>query len=140
MFCMCIQEYDAFCQHIDSSKDPRVAAPSAAERPTESTKSSLAKSVLDGHFKPMKKVSVDSHKGRIFKQLLTLLIVFARLPFNILVNPVFKAFVWFLDPSVPIPTRQDITGKWLPEMVNSRVEANVHQLLKGVRGVDLWMA
>ena len=104
---------------------------------------SMSSYLLPNIFKRASKVQKDSHKGKTFYRLLLLLIVFARLPFNILVNPVFKAFVWFLDPSVPIPSRNEFTGKVVPDAVKE-AEMYVRQLLNGVLGVavsfDLWMS
>ncbi len=73
---------------------------------------------LDSFFRSVKKVKKDAPKAVAFAELLTQLIVNARLPFNIVTQPIFKAFVWFLDPLVPLPTRNEITGDLLPRMAS----------------------
>ena len=99
--------------------------------------------VLGKFFRSVKKAKKDSSRAQAFFRMVTLLIVFARLPFNIVVNPVFKAFVWFLDPTLPFPTRGDITGKLLPGLV-SECRRTVIDSLDRVLGVavtfDLWMS
>ena len=74
---------------------------------------------------------------------MTLLIVFARLPFTIVLQPVFRALIWFLDPTLPIPTRYDITNVVLPRMV-SECRDSVLVTLSTVMGAtvtfDLWMS
>ena len=104
---------------------------------------SSASGLLPNFFKKYSKVSKDSPKGKTFYRLLMLMIVFARLPFNILFNHVFKAFVWFLDPSVPFPTRHELTGKIVPDAAKE-TEKYVKALLNGVLGVavsfDMWMS
>ena len=44
-------------------------------------------------FRLVKKAKRDSAKAQSFFRLVTLLIVFARLPFNLVMHPLFKAFV-----------------------------------------------
>eukprot|EP00873_Tetraselmis_striata_P019160 jgi/Tetstr1/439424/TSEL_027858.t1 len=105
--------------------------------------SSDARNVIKDAFKSSKKVKSDSKKARTFNTLLTMLFVFALLPFNLLDNPVFKALIWFLDLSVPIPSRHMMKEDLLPSMVKD-LEAEVMKELQGVDGValafDLWMS
>eukprot|EP00873_Tetraselmis_striata_P029194 jgi/Tetstr1/449458/TSEL_036553.t1 len=90
-----------------------------------------------------KKRPHDDKRVIFFWRLLCLLIVFCMLPFSIVANPIFKAFIWFLDSSLPLPSRAKLTSQLLPEL---KEEANnrLKGLLKGVRGValtfDLWMS
>lgn len=94
-------------------------------------------------FKSAKRVGKESPRAVTFYKLLTLLIVLARLPFRIVLHPVFKALVWFLDPTMPFPTRADITGKYLPRMVED-CATEVKESLQTTSGVsvtfDLWMS
>ncbi len=48
---------------------------------------------LGTFFKSVKKLKRESLKAKAFYELVTMLIVFCRLPLNIVVQPVFKAFV-----------------------------------------------
>ena len=101
------------------------------------------KVALGNFFRSVKKVKKDSPKAVAFAKLLTLLIVLARLPFNIVAQPIFKAFVWFLDPSVPLPTRNEITGVLLPRMVNeckNKVRDSLSTVLGAAVTFDLWMS
>ena len=94
-------------------------------------------------FRSVKKAKRDSAKAQSFFRLVTLLIVFARLPFNIVLNPLFKALVWFLDPTLPFPTRADITGKILPGLVSEcrkSVCASLDRVLGASVTFDLWMS
>jgi hypothetical protein len=59
--------------------------------------------------RPLKRPKTDEEKADTLASLLALLLVFARLPFSLLANTMFKAFVWFLDPVVPIPTRAQVS-------------------------------
>ena len=72
-------------------------------------------------------------------RMLTLLIVFARLPFNIVLDPVFRAFVCFLDPLVPFPTRSEITGKHLSTLRDDTEASlkSLRALLRTVHGALL---
>ena len=98
---------------------------------------------LGTFFKSVKKIKRDSTKAKAFFELVTLLIVFCRLPFNLVVQPAFKAFVWFLDPTLPMPTRADITNDLLPRMVKD-CKGLVRRSLESVSGAavtfDLWMS
>jgi len=69
-------------------------------------------------FKSSRRVVKDSQKAKIFIELVLLMTVFARLPFSFVDNPSFRALVWYLDPSVPVPSRRDITSVKLPQMVS----------------------
>jgi hypothetical protein len=40
--------------------------------------------------------------------MLAILVVFCRLPFSIVENPFFMAFVWLLDASLPLPSRRQL--------------------------------
>ena len=98
---------------------------------------------LGTFFKSVKKLKRDSTKAKAFFQLVALVIVFCRLPFNLVVQPIFKALVWFLDPTLPMPTRGDITNEVLPRMVKDCKET-VCRSLETVVGAsvtfDLWMS
>ena len=98
---------------------------------------------LGNFFRSVKKIKKDSPKAKAFAELLTLLIVLARLPFNIVQQPIFRAFVWFLDPTVPLPTRGDVTGTLLPRMVSeckNRVRESLQHVLGATVTFDLWMS
>eukprot|EP00873_Tetraselmis_striata_P006198 jgi/Tetstr1/426462/TSEL_016763.t1 len=58
-------------------------------------------------FRSSKKIKKDTLKARVFFQLLGLLMVYARLPFRLVDNPLFQSVCWFLDPSMPIPGRHE---------------------------------
>jgi hypothetical protein len=40
--------------------------------------------------------------------MLAILVVFNRLPFSLVENPSFMAFVWLWDASLPLPSRKQI--------------------------------
>eukprot|EP00873_Tetraselmis_striata_P025332 jgi/Tetstr1/445596/TSEL_003402.t1 len=63
-----------------------------------------------------KKRPHDDKRVIFFWRLLCLLIVFCRLPFSIVANLIFKAFIWFLDSSLPLPSRAKLTSQLLPEL------------------------
>eukprot|EP00873_Tetraselmis_striata_P017623 jgi/Tetstr1/437887/TSEL_002840.t1 len=90
-----------------------------------------------------KKRPHDDKRVIFFWRLLCLLIVFCRLPFSIVANPILKAFMWFLDSSLPLPSRAKLTSQLLPELKEGPSN-RLKGLLKGVRGValtfDLWMS
>jgi hypothetical protein len=98
---------------------------------------------LGTYFRSVKKLKRESEKAKTFFQLVTLLIVYARLPFSIVAQPVFKALVWFLDPTLPIPTRGELTNKLMPKMVQECKDSLCRSLDK-VQGAavtfDLWMS
>lgn len=98
---------------------------------------------IEQFFKSAKRVKKTSHRATVFLKLLTLLIVLARLPFRIVLHPLFKALIWFLDPTIPFPTRADITQRYLPAFVDE-CTAHVTRLLGTTDGVtvtfDLWMS
>ena len=103
----------------------------------------LGMGTLGSYFRSVKKLKRDSSKAQAFFQLVTLLIVLARLPFSLVHSPIFKAFVWFLDPTVPLPTRGDITNNLLPKMMSDCREV-LFSTLSTVSGAtvtfDLWMS
>ena len=98
---------------------------------------------IDPYFKSAKRVQKTSMKAVVFFKLVTLLLVTARLPFRLVLHPVFKALVWFLDPTVPFPTRADIVDKVLSGMVESGV-SDLKAMLLRTAGMavtfDLWMS
>ena len=98
---------------------------------------------IGNYFKSFKKIKRESEKAQTFFKLVTLLIVYARLPFSLLTQPVFKALVWFLDPTLPIPTRGELTNKLMPEMVKE-CRDSLRRSLDKVQGAavtfDLWMS
>lgn len=75
--------------------------------------------------------------------MLAILVVFCRLPFSIVENPFFKAFVWLLDASLPLPSRRQLCEDLLPTL-RQKGKDTIESLLLGVRGVaitfDLWMS
>jgi len=58
-------------------------------------------------------------------------------------NPWFRAFVWFLDASVTIPTRKQWQNKHFGDAVDD-AQKSIMDTLSGVKGVslmfDLWMS
>ena len=99
-------------------------------------------SVAD-HFKSTKKRPTSDPRVQLFWRLLSLLVVFCRLPFAIVENPLFKAFIWFLDATLPLPSRTKLTHTLLPAL-KAEGSKHVKSVLVGVRGVaitfDLWMS
>lgn len=95
------------------------------------------------HYKSAKKLRDCDPKQQLFLRLLSMFVVFARLPFRVVDNPWFRAFVWFLDPMVVVPGRKTLVTKVLPLLLID-VESEVKCLLTGVLGVavcfDLWMS
>ena len=117
--------------------------PSGSKRSLTDDDGKPGEAALGTFFRSVKKIKKDSPKATAFAELLTLLIVLARLPFNIVQQPVFKAFVWFLDPSVPLPSRGDVTGTMLPRMVSEckdRVRESLQNVLGATVTFDLWMS
>ena len=123
--------------------DDRQPPASGRKRPSSQDVGKPGEVALGTFFRSVKKIKKDSAKAVAFAELLTLLIVLARLPFNIVTQPIFKAFVWFLDPTVPVPTRHEITGTLLPRMVGE-CKVKVRESLANVLGAavtfDLWMS
>ena len=109
----------------------------ASQPPKRST------SILTSLFKPMKRLKEEEPRQQLFHDLLTYLIVFLRWSFFVVDNPWFRAFVWFLDPTVSIPARKQWQGKHLANIVTTTHESIMNSL-KGVVGVsvmfDLWMS
>ena len=121
-------------------------APHANANPTRHTdkqKRGDGSAGIESYFKTVKRVKKTALKATVFFQLLTLFIVTARLPFRIVLHPIFKALVWFLDPTVPFPTRADITQQYLPALVDN-CTSSLKALLQETCGValtfDLWMS
>ena len=98
---------------------------------------------LSSMFKPMKRLKDDEPRQKLFVELLTYVIVFLRWSFSVVDNQWFRAFVWFLDPTVSIPARKQWQGRHLAEIVKTTHES-IRNSLKGVEGVsvmfDLWMS
>jgi hypothetical protein len=131
---------DAFTDKVESSHHGKRAAPKGTG---DADTSVATNDTVSKFFRSSKRIQKSSHRGRVLLRLLTMLIVFARLPFIIVVNHVFKAFVWFLDPHVPFPTRSDITGKHL-QALREEIKHALKHFIKGVHGVSvtfvLWMS
>ena len=107
------------------------------------TPSSTVKSTLNAHFAAMKKRKPTEKRTELFRRLLCIVVVFCRLPFSIVENSVFRAFVWFCDATLPFPTRSRLNNQLLPQL-RKEVANGLHMGLKDVRGVavsfDLWMS
>lgn len=135
--------HNTYWQAVLEAEDGGNPAATGRKRSGDGSNPKAGEVALGAFFRSVKKVKKDSPKAVAFAELLTLLIVHARLPFNIVTQPIFKAFVWFLDPSVPMPTRNEITGSLLPRMVGV-CKDNLRDSLKGVLGAavtfDLWMS
>ena len=129
------EEYKALMKKVESSRPPK--------HPRKASATNGADGTVQNFYRSSKKLKKSSPRARLFLRLLTMLIVFCRLPFNIVCSPIFKAFVWFLDPSVPFPTRTDVTGKHM-QTLRADTEAALKALIKDVHGVavtfDLWMS
>jgi hypothetical protein len=92
---------------------------------------------------PKKANAFSSRRQRVFSKLLCLLIVFLRLPLMAVENPWFKAFVYFLDPTMYIAGRRQMRNTLLPEL-HEQTETEVIGLLALGSVVclsfDLWMS
>ena len=110
--------------------------PSGSKRSLTDDDGKPGEAALGTFFRSVKKIKKDSPKATAFAELVTLVIVLARLPFNIVQQPIFKAFVWFFDPSVPLPSREDVTGTLLPRMVSESLQ----NVLGATVTFDLWMS
>ena len=84
-------------------------------------------------FKSTKTVSKSSKQGSRFIQMLSLMIVFCNQAISIVENPMFRAFCWFLDPSVPFPSRRDMTSNYLPAIMKD-VECLMQAAFQGLSG------
>ena len=129
------REWAAIMGDSDETPTPRKRQGEAESKPGSNFVASFYRSV--------KKIKKDSAKAKTFFSLVTLLIIFARLPFSIVMQPMFRALIWFLDPSIPMPTRNDTTHGVLPVMVND-CRMSLRQTLRTVLGAtvtfDLWMS
>eukprot|EP00873_Tetraselmis_striata_P042665 jgi/Tetstr1/462929/TSEL_007877.t1 len=85
-------------------------------------------------FRSSKKVKKDTLKARVFFKLLGMLMVYARLPFRRVDNPLFQSVCWFLDPSMPIPGRHELTRQIIGNFKTEAEEA-MKKEIKGVDGV-----
>ena len=99
--------------------------------------------ILSSLFKPVKRLKDEEPRQQLFLELLTYVIVFLRWSFSVVDNPWFRAFVWFLDATVSIPSRKQWQIKHLAKAVKTSHESIMNSL-KGVVGVsvmfDLWMS
>ena len=79
----------------------------------------------------------------LFNELLVMLIVFARLSFSIVDNSWFRCLVWWLDPSITVPSRKVLMGKLLPS-AKAAGSSSLKTILSVVHGIcvtlDLWMS
>lgn len=79
----------------------------------------------------------------MFEKLLTYFMVYRRLPFATLDSPWFRAFVWYLDPTISIPSRPTWARQHLPQAA-SDYTSDVKASSIGVHDVtllfDLWMS
>jgi len=132
----CLGDPDA-----NKTSSKRSAAIASSGGPSNTT--TATKHTVRSHFMSTKKRPHDDKRVIFFWRLLCLLIVFCRLPFSIVANLIFKAFIWFLDSSLPLPSRAKLTSQLLPEL-KEEASNRLKGLLKGVRGValtfDLWMS
>eukprot|EP00873_Tetraselmis_striata_P024050 jgi/Tetstr1/444314/TSEL_032205.t1 len=94
-------------------------------------------------FRSSKKVKKDTLKARVVLQLLGMLMVYARLPFRLVDNPLFQSVCWFLDPSMPVPSRHELTRQIIGNL-KTDVEEALKNDIKGVDGMtityDLWVS
>ena len=114
-----------------------------ALRKRETADDKPGEAAIGTYFRSVKKLKRESEKARTFFRLVTLLIVYARLPFSLVAHPVFKALVWFLDPTIPIPTRGELTNKLMPEMVKECKDSlcrSLDKVLGAAVTFDLWMS
>ena len=123
-------------------------APSGGDTPSiegssQQPKGSSLKSTVTAHFAQMKKRKTYEKRTHLFWRFLCILVVYCRLPFAIVNSAVFRAFVWFCDPTLPFPSRNKLNSELLPQL-RKEVANVLHRGLKSVRGVavsfDLWMS
>eukprot|EP00873_Tetraselmis_striata_P029455 jgi/Tetstr1/449719/TSEL_036787.t2 len=98
---------------------------------------------LKTHFRSTKRRKTSDPKVSLFWRMLAILVVFCCLPFSIVENPYFRAFIWFLDASMPLPSRRKLCEELLPDLAE-KGRRRTKEALVGVRGVaitfDLWMS
>ena len=113
------------------------------EGSSQQPKGSSLKSAVTAHFVQMKKRKSSDRRTQLFWRFLCILVVFCRLPFSIVESAVFKAFVWFCDPTLPFPTRSKLNNDLLPHL-RKEIANGIRKGLQSVRGVsvsfDLWMS
>ena len=131
-------------RYVEGGGGPSTDEATREQRHTpSSTVKSTFKSTLNAHFAAMKKRKPTDKRTELFWRLLCIVLVFCRLPFSIVENSVFRAFVWFCDATLPFPTRSRLNNQLLPQ-IRKEVANGLHRALKGVRGVsvsfDLWMS
>eukprot|EP00873_Tetraselmis_striata_P045787 jgi/Tetstr1/466051/TSEL_010638.t1 len=71
---------------------------------------------LKTHFRSTKRRKTSDPKVSLFWRMLAILVVFCCLPFSIVENPYFQAFIWFLDASMPLPSRRKLCEELLPDL------------------------
>ena len=107
------------------------------------SKKTTSSNFLSSMFKPVKRLKDEEPRQKLFVEMLTFVIVFLRWSFSVVDNPWFRAFVWFLDGTVSIPTRKQWQGKHLAQAVKT-THKSIKDSLQGVEGVsvmfDLWMS
>eukprot|EP00873_Tetraselmis_striata_P034305 jgi/Tetstr1/454569/TSEL_041464.t1 len=78
----------------------------------------------------------DDPKVKLVWRTLAILVVFCRLPFSIVENPSFKAFVWLLDATVPLPTRRKLGvviayDLWMSRKTEDNLSLDIHFIDRG---------
>eukprot|EP00873_Tetraselmis_striata_P037404 jgi/Tetstr1/457668/TSEL_044215.t1 len=127
------------------SNQLKPAAGSTASAPVTSgtTMKQDTDDTLKTHFRSTKRRKTSDPKVSLLWRMLAILVVFCCLPFSIVENPYFQAFIWFLDASMPLPSRRKLREELLPDLAE-KGRRRIKEALVGVRGVaitfDLWMS
>lgn len=109
----------------------------------QSTKADSAQTTMTSLFPMSSEVFATTHPkyNRFAESLVENLVVACGMPFSIVEKPEFKAFIYGLEPRMPMPCRQTLTYTVLPKLAKKRTAA-VQDLMDAASTValtlDIW--
>ena len=129
---------------VDYEKLVSGAAPKARAKRTQAqdTRKRCGSTVYNA-FRSVKKLRTDHPRQDLFHRIVSYVIIMLKWSFSVVDNAWFRALVWFLDPSIAIPSRGTLMSSLLPGILKVTFD-DVILRLKDVGGgtlmFDLWQS
>ena len=135
----CLKHHPKEYRMLVDMEDPKEATKRNRSQETKRT----CDSTVSTAFRSVKKLRTDHPRQDLFHRLIVYVVVMLRWSFSVVDNAWFMALVWFLDPSISIPTRGTFMSSLLLGIVRN-THSEVMSRLRNVRGgtllFDLWQS
>ena len=135
----CIKNHPAEYDQLVIGAAPKAATKRSLSQDTRKT----CASTVSNAFRSVKKLRTDHPRQELFHRLISYVIIMMKWSFSVLDNAWFRALVWFLDPSIAIPSRGTLMSSLLPGIVKdtySDVMLRLSDVGGGTLLFDLWQS